>query len=382
MADDKGTKAQIAYALQKSREAVNFDAENAYAEALDAYRECIVAMENILAKADETWLTDSHTQDQKEGQVEQGLTDADRKKIVELRTMYIQRVDLLLVNLPTPIVAVYNGSGFGARAFNTGMYSAVAAELAQDESSLLASYEQFFDAIIVDDPGILDRPEPSPSDPHHRSFWLMRLLAASMKGGGFLTNELYFIDVDVYQTNAVAQAVEEFEGVVDGIKGTLMKRLKYLDGDKLARNGSVLGNDGSDNASVTTNQTTSTKILTWGTKLTRGLSTLGRGKAEKVADISVYIELLSRIFTNVQFMEEWMNHFERAVGGGGDDGRGYYNGGGGGGGGNYAENQILERLRRISNFFLTVICPFVIKDFEILLDRYMKKMGQIAALPV
>ncbi|KAJ3213375.1 hypothetical protein HDU67_002957 [Dinochytrium kinnereticum] len=392
--EETNNRAQVAYALQKAREAVHFDGEHCYAEALDAYRECIVAMENVLAKADETWLL--------EPQAQQGaavLAEEDRKKMVELRTSYIQRVDLLLVNLPTHIVAVYNGSGFGARAFNTGLYTAISAELAEDDSSLLASYEQFFDAIIVDDPGALGPPEQPPKDGDRRSFWMMRLLGGSMKAGGFLTNELYvprhvwyqsgakfvaietkfnacesihmslkrFIDVDVGQINVVGQLLEEFESLLDGIRQNLVKKLRYLDPERSGKAGdaSIAG----DSMSVATSQTAGTKFLTWGSKISRGLSTLGSRKAEKVADISVYIELLSRIFTNTQFLEGWMDHFERAI----DSG---YQGGGG-----FQESQILERLRRISAFFLNVICAFVIKDFEILLDRYLKKMGQVAALP-
>ncbi|KAJ3106595.1 60S ribosomal protein L17 [Phlyctochytrium planicorne] len=368
------SKAQVAYALQKAREAVRYDGDHAYAEALDAYRECIVAIENVLAKADETWLLEPGSQ------LENGssqIPEADRKKIVEIRNSYIQRIDLLLVNLPTDVVALYNGSGFGARAFDTGMYSTVSSELAQDEASLLASYEQFFESIIMDDPGLLDRPEPPPRDGDRRAFWLMRLLANSMKNGGFLTNELYvprhvwyqsgakfvaieakfnacesihialkrFIDVDMNQVQQIAQLLEEFESLTDNIRQTLSKKLKYLD-----ERGGGKGGDASDAMSVTTTQTSGTKLLNM---LSKGFSTLGRGKADKVADISVYIELLSRIFNNSQVFEYYMNHFEKVL----DNTQGFL------------ESMILERLRKIANFYLTTICAFVLKDFETLLDR-------------
>jgi hypothetical protein len=82
-------EAQLNYALKKAQAAVSFDSEDAYSEALDAYRESITAMENILAKSDEEWLNDNM-----ETQVlSSGMSDIDRRRIIELRNTYVERVD-------------------------------------------------------------------------------------------------------------------------------------------------------------------------------------------------------------------------------------------------------------------------------------------------
>ncbi|KAJ3111827.1 hypothetical protein HDU96_005306 [Phlyctochytrium bullatum] len=397
-------RAEITYALHKAREAVAFDGDHSYAEALEAYRECVIGLEKVLAKANENWLLEQPSSNLRtEGlSAEPILEESSLQKIIELRNTYIQRVDLpymnkLLANLPPHVIAVYNGSGFGERAFNSGLYGAISAELAEDETSLLASYEQFWEAVIVDDPGVLDWPESPPSNSDHRSFWLMRLLGKSMRSGGFLTSELYiprhvwyqagakfvaieakftacetihlalkrFSDVDVYNTKVLTQLLEEFENVADSVRLQLGKKLKYVEMEQRKQDMTSGSLDGASTTGST--QSTGTRLLNWGSKLSRGLSTLGR-KAEKVADLSLYIELLHRLFSNAQILEEYMNHYEGKISA---DIQAMYS----------VEGQTLERLKRISNFFQTVICAFVVRDLEILLDRYQRKMSQIATLP-
>ncbi|KAJ3167804.1 hypothetical protein HK101_011712 [Irineochytrium annulatum] len=409
-------KAQVSFALKKAREAVRFDGEESYAEALDAYRDTIVAMENVLSMTDEVWLNDEETGGNTTTLPagDEFPTEEERAKIIELRNTYVQRVDLLLANLPAQVVAVYNGVGFGVRPPNPDLIpisDPSNPNFSTDPSLLQSSYDEFLDEVLLDDPSALDAPEPPPRNPDHRAFWLMRLLARTMKQGGMLTPTLHVPRHVWYQTGTklmaaeakfqaceslymtlkrfrdlgdvkalplekVAQSLEELEGVADGIRATLGKKLKAVgqgSGEDLSGGGSGAGSGTStprqtDQDSVMTNATTGSRLLNWGSKLSRGLSTLGKGKAEKVADMGFYIELLSRLFQQSQFLEIWMKHFEGQAQGSGQ-------------GGAYQGAQILERLRRISGFYMTVICGFVLKDFQVLMERYLNKMGQVASLP-
>ncbi|OUM56945.1 hypothetical protein PIROE2DRAFT_67869 [Piromyces sp. E2] len=84
-------------------------------------------------------------------------------------------------------------------------------------------------------------------------------------------------------------------------------------------------------------------------------------KGEKVGDISGYIEVLISLFNQAQFLVDWINYFE-AMGKSNKSEIQYVN--------------IHKILSRISLFFGRVICTFVLKDFEMLLDRYLYKLRQ------
>jgi len=70
----------------------------------------------------------------------------------------------------------------------------------------------------------------------------------------------------------------------------------------------------------------------------------------RIDDDAAYIELLVEVFETSQFMVQWLNRFE-----------------------NDPASQIKDKLKRISDFFYSVLCAFVIRDFNMLLERYMKK---------
>ncbi|ORX41690.1 hypothetical protein BCR36DRAFT_587803 [Piromyces finnis] len=113
--------------------------------------------------------------------------------------------------------------------------------------------------------------------------------------------------------------------------------------------------------SINSNVTSSSKLAHTKSRLSRSMDKFTNKKGEKVGDISGYIEVLISLFNHSQFLVEWINHFEAM------------------GKSNKSELQyvhIHNLLGRISYFFGRVICTFVLKDFEMLLDRYLYKLRQ------
>lgn len=96
-------------------------------------------------------------------------------------------------------------------------------------------------------------------------------------------------------------------------------------------------------------------------------------------DDTAFIELLVKIFDMSQIMGSalffllcppephidpplsvaWLAHFEAA-----------------------GNTLVLSKLKRISEFFYQVLCAFVIRDFNMLLERYLKKTRQAYISPV
>jgi len=71
--------------------------------------------------------------------------------------------------------------------------------------------------------------------------------------------------------------------------------------------------------------------------------------------------MLLNIFEHAQYIESWLTHYETKIGTSSND---------------IYDNQVLERLRRIGEFFYSVVCAFVIRDFNLLLERYLRKATQ------
>jgi len=113
--------------------------------------------------------------------------------------------------------------------------------------------------------------------------------------------------------------------------------------------------------SINSNVTSSSKLAHTKSRLSRSMDKFTNKKGEKVGDISGYIEVLISLFNQAQFLVDWINYFETM------------------GKSNKSEIQyanIHRILGRISYFFGRVICTFVLKDFEMLLDRYLYKLKQ------
>ncbi|KAJ3255072.1 hypothetical protein HK104_007170, partial [Borealophlyctis nickersoniae] len=190
-----------------------------FAEALRAYRETIYSFERVLAKADaldaartvqprDSWtlgLPVSQSNEVQRDSVGGGSgTDAttnnggsvkrkkrrgvmrenERRQLVELRNTYIQRVDVLLANLSPDYSSLYNAptSSLSRRAsYNS----------AKTYPPIAPTTDNYFETILREDPTTAEPPEPPPSNPERRPFWLMRALSRTITKGGFLTPKLY-----------------------------------------------------------------------------------------------------------------------------------------------------------------------------------------------
>jgi len=113
--------------------------------------------------------------------------------------------------------------------------------------------------------------------------------------------------------------------------------------------------------SINSNVTSSSKLAHSKSRLSRSMDKFTTKKGEKVGDISGYIEVLISLFNISQFFVNLINEVEASVKN------------------NPKEPLLLQvhnQLANISRFFGRVICTFVLKDFEMLLDRYLYKLRQ------
>lgn len=443
---------QTAYALKKANEAITMDGSSRYAEALDAYREAILALENVLAHSDDAWQDDDGI-DHASGSTIPGvisstsISELSRRKIIELRNQYVQRVDLLIGNLPPNISAIYSGKGFGVAAPKE-MDSMTMNPPDHISTEPFEAYDAFFEVVASDDPNQLGPPEPEPepvsyfltppitqaSNPR-RPFWMMRLLCQTMTSGGMLTPRLHvprhvwfqsgarFVSIEskfsaceqlyvglkdcrlaVFGQNvapglykkdegkpqypldpgSVYRSLTTFETVMEVVKVDICKKLRYLD---LSAGGSAPGGSSSSSGGTIGRSGSSGSLSSGGTLgrtpgfgeegdqqeksvggmfkklllLTKGISAFSSQKTERVADLSAYVALLVRMFSLCQMLDDWILYFENNQ--------------------HSLKARILESLERISQFFDSAILLFVMKDLNILLERYLRKMAQITLLP-
>jgi len=113
--------------------------------------------------------------------------------------------------------------------------------------------------------------------------------------------------------------------------------------------------------SINSNMTSSSKLAHSKSRLSRSMDKFNKKGEKKVNDISGYVDTLMSLFNDAQIIVKWINETEEKLRS------------------NPSEVQyenIYNQLYRISNFFGRVICTFVLKDFEMLLDRYLYKIKQ------
>eukprot|EP00033_Pygsuia_biforma_P004545 GCRY01004985.1.p1 GENE.GCRY01004985.1~~GCRY01004985.1.p1 ORF type:complete len:322 (+),score=48.54 GCRY01004985.1:91-1056(+) len=217
--------------------------------------------------------------------------------------------------------------------------------------------------------------ETCPSSPLQRPFWLMRVLAESMLSGGFFTQTLYVPREIWYQANVklssiatkfdtceillgclqklskedvsassdLLEKLAEFCAVLDDIHSTLSKSLSFIP----PPNEKDAGGKFSDRMKR---------------KATAFASNIAKATVE---DDSEYIGILTRIFIKAQFLTKWISDHEAVMA---DEA---------------VRSQTSElpeihtHFQRVSQFFETVLCNFVIHDFVSLLSRYMKTNHRI-----
>lgn len=299
----------VSAALLKAQEAVQADHACMYDKAVSLYKESIL-------------LLDAH--------VLVTLSDEEREKLMEIITMYTNRVDLIYSQIP---------------------------ELADNEVNI--NEFEFKESLPI---GSL--PDPAPASIYYRPFWMMRLLAQTMTRGGYMTPKLYvprnvwfqlgakftaieakftacetvliyllkLKDEDITDKNMLAKQLEEFCQQLDTVQNALARKLRYI-------------NEIKSDKQVT-------KLAQVGNIISKSVERLQANVMKlRIDDDSAYIELLIKIFETSQFLEQWMTKFDN-------------------------EPVIISKLKRISEFFYSVMCTFVIRDFNILLERYMKKTRQ------
>eukprot|EP00160_Parvularia_atlantis_P013786 Unigene3057_Nuclearia_a/m.9402 Unigene3057_Nuclearia_a/g.9402 ORF Unigene3057_Nuclearia_a/g.9402 Unigene3057_Nuclearia_a/m.9402 type:complete len:325 (-) Unigene3057_Nuclearia_a:60-1034(-) len=314
----------VGSALLRAEEAVRADAEGNYKQALVCYKDAILLLDE---------------------QVLEAVPEEQRDKLIEAITSYTNRVDIIITNIP---------------------------ELGRNMPPPSLSAFTF-----KEQPPIGTMPETAPSDPLRRPYWLMKLLALTMTRGGYMTPKLYvprnvwfqqgakftaieskftncetiliwlqkLQDETLTDTNKVSKDLDEFIAQLENVQNALARKLKFISELKQEKNVAV--------------QNMSARLAQMGSKISKSVERLQANVMRlKIDDDTAYIELLIQVFELSQFFNNWINHFEAAQ-----------------------EAIIVNKLKRVSDFFYNVLCAFVLRDFSMLLERYMKKTRQSFLTP-
>jgi hypothetical protein len=195
-------------------------------------------------------------------------------------------------------------------------------------------------------------PDAIPVSPTIKPYWLMKNLAATISTGAFLSPRIYISKAVWQQTGAKFKAIDakvqslvsvievlpkisaldlnnkdlisknldEFLGLLENLRDMLSKHLAFIK----ASGGMSLS------------------------KIVRGAGLLKAGLSGGHTD-SAYPQLLLQTFQKSAFLENWLVHFERA-----------------------GPKDIYDQLKRISEFYYSVLLAFAVRDFNMLLSRYIK----------
>lgn len=339
----------VRQALALARIGVNADNRGDYAVAIHNYREA----SNLLnASEDLSTLNDEHY-----------------KTMIEKSKQYLDRADML--------EQLLQGQQGGATSTKENF--------------------TFVEEIPIVSSGFLD---PIPAFPSYKPFWLMRVLSKTIKSGAYLTPRLYIPKSIWQQTGCKFTAVETKIKSLEVLQECL-QNLKKLhiqhtpppsshqsdqqssqQQQQSQHNHSSLPFD-KNNIETVSKETDSfcsqldiiqnslhfhlsfipeIKIEKvnekgWANKMKKFGNSLAKGAVRLAPSSKLegqdYIGLLNSVFEESQFLESWMNCCE-----------------------SIGHSSLSNRLRRVGEFFSVVICSFVMKDFTILLERYMRKSLQ------
>ncbi|KAI8807036.1 hypothetical protein BJ742DRAFT_814182 [Cladochytrium replicatum] len=213
--------------LATAERAVSEDNAMRYSDALASYRETIIGIDRILSRVDILLAGQELTRAQL-GLRAPGADDDEvlliqpsrsaahqlggmKKKLIDIRNSYIQRVDVLLDHMPVESAAMYNTPPGGLPSDPKALPTPPALENAamspkrtpagQKTSAPGSTVPQAVEAILKEDPALLldsspivptsATPDPLPTKPEFRTFWLMRQIMRSMSTGAFITPRLY-----------------------------------------------------------------------------------------------------------------------------------------------------------------------------------------------
>jgi len=202
-------------------------------------------------------------------------------------------------------------------------------------------------------------PDIPPADITFRPFWVMKVMAKTVQSGGFLTPKIYVPKSVWFQDGMKFLALRTKIESCAAINESLLKMKEIpIDDPEVAKElelfCTLLGSIQNTLAktmyfiSEYKDDTDKDNKNAFGNAIKKMVGRV-MGKA-KLDDASSYILLLLDVFENSQFLEKWLlYHLERTP-----------------------SSPYTNRLRRISDFFYTVICNFVIKDLNSLMIRYVK----------
>ena len=120
------------------------------------------------------------------------------------------------------------------------------------------------------------------------------------------------------------------------------------------------------NYNIDQSQSFSNRMFGFGKSLYKTISNTIKGGTKEETSDRPYIPWLIQVFNNVPFFDEWLTIYEDML-------RNAVN--------NVASNRrvvedlrsIVDRFEKISLFFSTCLCAFVLQDLQLLLERYIKK---------
>ncbi|EGC40127.1 hypothetical protein DICPUDRAFT_85811 [Dictyostelium purpureum] len=231
----------------------------------------------------------------------------------------------------------------------------------------------FVEEIPTQSSGFLD---PIPAFPSYKPFWLMRVLSKTIKSGAYLTPRLYIPKSIWQQTGckftAVETKIKSLEVLLDCLQN--LKKL-HADNSPLPFDKNSIEAVSKETDSFCTQLDVIQNGLHfhlsfipeikiekvnekgWANKMKKFGNSLAKGAVRLAPSSKLegqdYIGLLNSVFEESQFLESWMNCCE-----------------------SLGHSNLSNRLRRVGEFFSVVICSFVMKDFTILLERFMRKSLQ------
>ncbi|KYQ90058.1 hypothetical protein DLAC_11736 [Tieghemostelium lacteum] len=229
--------------------------------------------------------------------------------------------------------------------------------------------------------GAMQTLDPIPAFPTYKPFWLMRVLSKTIKSGAYLTNRLYIPKTVWQQTGCKFLAIQTKINSLEVLLECLQSLKKYSVDSSSSPSGIPFDKKNMETVSkemdsfcsqldviqnglhfhlsfipeikiekVNESKGWAKKMKKFGNSLAKGAVRLAPSSKLEGAD---YIGLLNSVFEESQFLESWMNCCE-----------------------SLGHSNLSKRLNRVGEFFSVVICSFVMKDFTILLERFMRKSLQ------
>ncbi|ORX78177.1 hypothetical protein K493DRAFT_412385 [Basidiobolus meristosporus CBS 931.73] len=235
-----------------------------------------------------------------------------------------------------------------------------------------------FDIVLEEPKDDTPRLEQPPQKLELQPFWLMRCFERSMIGGGFISSKMYIPRSLWYQGGARLSAIEAKISACELLTATLYNmalslgqsippsttstaNLRESDIVVLLRElesfdtvlYSVQNNLAKKLSFIESIKKSQSSFLSLGNRITKSLERMTTSR-DKIDDVSLYIDVLIKLFQTCQILDHWIKQFHAMPSG-------------------EPRAQVLSRLVRISEFMNNVICAFVMRDLTVLMAKYMKR---------